>query len=325
LRALQRYSLLIILFIIRFPSWCDQLYDASLFEREGKVNSAIRLYESWLSENQSDPGFSDILFHCSSIISSTADSLEFLLKYEDDMQIEKKQDYYLRIAKIYELNFQKEEAARYYGKASINKAGNLNYEIYLKQLFLNYQMGDVPELTVLNNILLSNISSSVYVDALILKAEILKYRGDLRRAEMILQQSDYKLIHPEIHLALWEIYILENNNSAIADLLDFMKKEFPDSIELSIMKGEIGKLPRLSDFFINNESSEDKSYIQVGTFSNSENLRNQSQLLKSNGFDFFYVTKENLTKIIVVDTMSSEQLLNNLRSKGISGFRIQYP
>ena len=325
MRALQRYSLLLVIFIFSFPVWSDQLYDASLLEREGNIQKAIQYYDLWLSENQSDPGFSDILFHCSSIISSTDNSLEFLLKYEEYIKNENRQNYYYRIAQIYELNFQKEEAALFYGKAAVNQNDNINYEIYLKQLLLNYQMGDIPELTVLNNILLSQISRTVYADALILKSEILKYRGDLQRAELILQQSEYKFLYPEIHLALWDIYILLNNNSAISDLLKFMKNEFPDSIELSIMEGEIQRLPRLSDLFIKKEIPEEKSYVQVGTYSSSENIKVQSERLKSLGFDFFYIQNENLTKLIVVGNMSSEQLLNKLHSRNIEGFTIQYP
>jgi SPOR domain len=325
LRALPRYSLLIIFLITGHLVWSDPLYDASLFEREGNVSEAVRLYDQWLSENRVDSGFSDILFHCASIISSVDKSLEFLFKYENDVKDQNKQDYYLRIAQIYELIFQNKNASLYYEKASVNQEGNFNYEIYLKHLQLNYQMGEIPELSVLNDILLSNISSSVYVDALIFKTEILKYSGDLNRAESILQQSEHKGSFPEIQLALWEIYYLQNNYSAISSVLNYVKKQFPDSIELSIMEGEIRKLPRLSEFFIRKEEISDKTYIQVGSFSNSENVRHQSESLKAAGFDFFYIAKENITKIIVVDSISYDQLLSLLKLKGFNGFRINYP
>ena len=142
-------------------------------------------------------------------------------------------------------------------------------------------MGSIPEMSILNSILLSNVSSRTYVDSLIFKAELLKYGGELTDAESILQQRDYKNTYPEIGLALWEIYLLQDNLLAADQLFELMENEFPDSIELAIMKGEILKMIRLSDFFLTGIKSHNsvQSYVQVGSFSKQENIRALSEKL----------------------------------------------
>lgn len=325
MRILKSYSIVFFLLIINIPLWSDSLYDASVLEKNGEMDKAVDLYDLWLSENRTDPAFADILFHSASIIVSVDELLDFLFKYENFIENQEKQEYYAKIATVYELLFQNEKAAIYYKKAAINQQGIYNYKFYLKYLQVEYQMGKIPELSALNNMLLSNVTDSVYVDTLIFKAEILKYRGEISRAESLLQQSEFKEKYPELQLALWEIYLLQNNYAAISGVLSVMKSDFPRSIELSIMEDEIKKIPRLSDFFIQQDSSLMKSYIQVGSYRNEENIRIQSEKLKKKSFDFFYITEKNLTKIIVVDSGTAAALLNKLQLNGFSGFTIDYP
>ena len=104
-----------------------------------------------------------------------------------------------------------------------------------------------------------------------------------------------------------------------------MKTNFPDSIELSLMEGKVGALPRLSHFFLPSQSSPFQSYVQVGSFSNAENIKSLSDKLRLLNFDFFIITEKGLTKIIVTGNLPSDQLLTDLRAKGIEGFTIEYP
>jgi hypothetical protein len=160
-----------------------------------------------------------------------------------------------------------------------------------------------------DTILLSNNDIQTYVKALIFKAELLKYSGDYNRAISILQQSEYRDFYPEILYALWEIYLLDNNISAANDIKDNLKNNFPDSIELSLIENKVDKMIRLSTLFLQSEEIEsDKTYIQVGSFSNIENIENMSERLRQFHYDFFFIKKDNATKIIVVDTYNSELL-----------------
>lgn len=323
----QSYNLFIIflLFLCR-PVFSDILYDASVLERAGQLDNAVGLYESWLSDNKGDERFSEILFHCSSIIESVEDSLALLFKYEKYIVDTQLQTFNLYIAQTYELISQYSKSAEFYRKASKNSDGNINYDIFIKYILLNYQMGNVPAMSVLNSILLSNVSSRTYVDSLIFKAELLKYEGKLSEAEMILQQSNYKNSYPEIRLALWEIYLLQNNLSAAEYLLKTMENDFPDSVELAIMNGEILKMIRLSDFFLTGMLSPNsvKSYIQVGSFSKQENIRAFSEKLTEMELDYFYISKNNITKIIISSELPSSELLSQLKKEGIEGFSIDY-
>jgi len=307
----------------------DTLYDASILEREGRIDDALVLYEQWLSENREDPDFTEILIYSASLISSVSDSLDFLFKHESFVNNEKRQIFNLRIARTYELIFQNYKAAEYYKKAARNRDGSLNYEYYLKYLSINYQQGNIPSMEIINNILLSETEEAVYIKALIFKAELLKYEGDNNGAIAILHQSEYLNIYPELQLALWEIHLLDNNYSAAAFILREMNEKFPDSIELQIMEGTVQKTTRISDLFLKSADSvpvrePDKAYIQVGSFSNMDNAESLSEDLKSNHFEYFHITIDNITKVIVSDSSSPESLLSRLKEKGFIGFTIDY-
>ena len=264
--ALQQFSLIILFLSSGQLILAQNLYEASLLEKEGKIEQAVQIYDEWLASNSKDSRFSEVLIHCSSLISSVDDTLRLLMKYENFADNENKQDVYLKIAQTHELVFQYEKAAYYYEKASINSDGIRNYKIYLKYLLLNYQLGEIPLMSDLNDILLGSEGTQIHVDALLLKAELYKYEGNLNRAETLLQESRYSAFFPEIQLFLWEIHLLRNNLNAASQVLDLMKTNFPDSIELSLMEGKVGALPRLSHFFLPSQSSPFQSYVQVGSF-----------------------------------------------------------
>jgi hypothetical protein len=187
-------------------------------------------------------------------------------------------------------------------------------------------MGEIPSVDVLNPILLSPDNTQVYTAALIFKAELLKYSGDINSAITLLEESVYKDDSPEIQLALWETYLLSNNIPAANEIIKYMKLHFPDSIELKIMKGDTTKLVRLSDFFITGggDINSEQHYIQIGTFSNPENITEVSKKLKDSGFEFFFIQENQNTKIIVVDSDPPEILLTRLRKEGFDGFMINY-
>jgi tetratricopeptide (TPR) repeat protein len=318
--------LFLFFFILGSAVIADTLYDAALMERSGRLEEAFQLYESWLIDNKDDPRFSDILFYTSSFITSVDMSLDFLIKFENDIDVKNRQRYYFRIAQLYEMSFQKYNASVYYEKASKNIDDTINFEYYLKFLTLNYQMGEIPSIDALNPILLSAKNTQVYTAALIFKAELLKYNGEMNSAITILEQSVYKDNSPEIQLALWDLYLLSNNIPAANEVIKTMKLHFPDSIELKIMKGDITKLVRLSDFFLTAGETVNSElyYIQVGTFSNPENISEVSRQLKDSGFEFFLIEENQNRKIIVVDSDLPENLLARLRKIGFDGFRINY-
>ena len=325
MRRLSKISLYII--FILFPVnlvMADMLYDASQLEREGKYNEAINLYDSWLEEHKEDPRFLEVLFHSSSIIDTIDETLNFLKKYEDRVTSLKQQQLFLRIAQTYELAFQNEDASIYYEKASRKSDSNLDYEIYLKYLMLNYQLGKISQIEEINNILLSKLNTGTYVDALIFKSELLKYQREYNLAINILQQDPLKNLYPEIHFALWEIHLLNNDLSSAQNTMDVVKKNFPDSIEYGVMKGLIRRIPRLSNYFIGVSIQQTQSYIQVGSFSNPGNLQTISHSLDIYNYDYFYIQENNLTKVIVSDNLSSEELLIKLKSHGFEGFKINY-
>ncbi len=325
MRILKTVSLIFFTFIISPYVRADNLYDASLFERDGRIEDAIPLYDQWLKDNIDDERFSEVLFHCASIIPSIEKTIQFLFTFENNIKERDKQNYYLRIAQIYELLFRTSEASIYYGIASTKIDGHRDYEIYLKHLQLEYQTGLVPDLKEINNILLSNLPPNVHVDALIFKSEIMKYNGDLTGSESILLRSEYRNSFPEIYYALWEIYLLQNDFTEIQKIVKILNADFPHSVELAIIEGDITELPRLSDYFIKNKQSVQLSYIQIGTFSNPENVRMQSELLKQYNFDFFYIEEGISTKIVVRADSLPEELLLKLKSKGFDGFKINYP
>lgn len=325
MRILKTYSFIFFIFLISPYLWANDLYDASLLEKDGRIEEAVPLYEQWLNDNLDDERFSEVLFHCASIIPSIEKTIQFLFSFENNIKETDKQKYYLRLAQIYELLFRISDASIYYAIASTKIDGNRDYEIYLKHLQLEYQMGLIPDLKEINNILLSHLPVPVHIDALIFKSEIMKYNGDLTSSESILLQSEYRNTYPEIYYALWEIYQLQNNFTEIQKILKILKTDFPNSVELAIIEGDMAELPRLSDFFIKKKNREQLSYIQIGIFTNPENIHMQSELLKRHNFDFFYIEDGSSTKIIVADNSIPEELLIELRSKGFDGFRINYP
>lgn len=320
----QVFSLIIFFFSTAFI-WSDTLYDATLLERSDRIGEAVVLYDEWLSENTDDERFTEILLHSASLIPSVEKTIQFLFKFENNIKSNGRQRYYLRLAQTYELLFRLEEASIYYGIASINPDGNRDYRIYLKYLQLKYQMGVIPDIAELNKILLSDIPEGVQVDALIFKSEIFKYRGDLRSAESILLQSEYKNNFPELYFALWELYSLYNDYTKMQKIVKILKSEFSDSVELSIIEGRIDQLPRLSNLFIERKTEIKLSYIQIGTFENPENVHSQSELLNSMGFDYFFIEEGKSTRIIVTGNTTPDHLLSELRSSGFDGFRIDYP
>lgn len=326
----QRFKIFIsLLLFLGQTIVADTLYDASILEREGRIDEALVLYEKWLSESTKDPEFTDILIYSASLINSVSDSLDYLFKYESLVDIEKRQIFYLRIARTYELIFQNYRAAEYYKKASRNRDGSLNNKYYLKYLSMDYQHGNIPSMDIVNNILLSETDEVVHIKALIFKAELLKYDGKINEAIAILHQSEYLNTYPELQLALWEAHLLDNNFPAAAFIIKEMKDQFPDSIELKIMEGKIQKTARISDFFLEfsnpaPDNEPDKAYVQVGSFSNIENASDLSEDLKKYNFEYFLFTVGNITKVIVVDSTSPEFLLSRLREKGFDGFKIDY-
>ena len=321
---LKASFLIISFFFLSQNMQADALYDASILERDGKISEALDIYKTWLSENSRDPRFTEILIYSASITESVDDSLKLLYQYENFVEKEKKQTLFLRIAQIYELTFRNYKASVYYEKASHNVNNTKNYAIYLKYLYIQFQMGNIPSLDEINNILLSNIDVQTFVDTLIFKADILKYNGEWEQAVTILQQSEYSHIYPEIQFALWELYLFNNDTGAAGLIISEMKKTFPDSIELNIMLGRIDRQIRLSDLFISGNSEPVYSYIQVGSFRNKDNLEAHSRRLSDSDFNFIYKKENNITKIIVFDSIPPGILLSKLREKGFDGFKINY-
>lgn len=320
-----KLSLLSIFFILLCRSLvADELYDASILEKEGKQEQAFHLYEQWLSAHQNDVKFPQILFYAASLIRSVDESIQFLEQNESFLSGKDKQQLFYRVAVLYEITFQKHKAVEYYEKASLNEDNTLNYNHYLKYLTAGYQLGEIPPMDKVDSILLSNPGRLLYIQALTFKSELLRYSGEINEALTILEQSIYRETSPEIQLALWKIYKY-NDNSASAELISRrMEKDFPESIELKIIKGEVEQLPVLTDLFLPVKNTSLKSYAQVGTFSNEENAESLSEKLKSSGFESFYLNDKGRTRVIVVDSDSSGNLLVRLRTNGFDAFMIDY-
>ena len=313
---------IVILTLFDTSLFANPLEDASQMERDGKQVAAINLYRQWLSSNLTDPKFTEILMYTVSVEPSVDKSLKDLIKYEEYIHIEKKQSYYLRIAQLYELIFNINKASIYYKKASHNKNGILNVPIFLKHLQMNYQLGEIPDIRIINDILLSNIDREYHVNALIFKSEIFKYNNDYNSALTILKESEYKNIYPEIMLALRDLYLWNNDFNSAKKIIQEAERIFPDSIEYKIMKGDVTRIVRLSDFFLNRIDS--KSYIQVAVFSNQKNVDVLCEKLKKNDFNYFLITENLNTKIIVEDSIPADDLMTLLKEKGFTGFKVDY-
>lgn len=333
----RRYKLLVLIFLCScFKIGADPLYDASVLEKAGAYDKAIPIYEEWLEENSGDIRFSDILFHSASIAGSVENSISLLLRFADSLSAEGRVKTYLEVARLYELTFRYSAAADYYRSASLTGRSKPVPEIHLKYLLLRYQAGEIPEDREIDAILMSDISRETYMDALIFKAELLKYREEWDESERVLVQSRYSNLYPEIQYALWELYRLRGNRSEADRVLAYMKNTFPDSVELSLMEDEAEIIPRLSDFFLTSPSevqvdpvAEDEpkpnTYIQVGVFSSQSNASALREELLLAGFESMSVSDEGKTKVVVIDFRASDLVLRDLKSKGFQGFRIDSP
>ncbi len=319
---LRTNRFIIIFVFFHFSLFADTLDDASEKERDGNLEIALVLYDNWLSMNTSDSRFSEILFYRTSLEVSIEKSLEILLSYEQWVVDNKKQGYYLRIAELYELIFNIQEASFYYEKAFNNIDGTRNIATYVRYLHLRYQLGDIPDINSINNILLGNIDTVTYVNALLLKSEILKHNNEFDSALLILINSEYKNLYPEIMLAIWDLYIWKNDLILADTVFQSVKKIYPDSIEYKIMKGDIKKISKLSDFFYKNQIC--KSYVQVGAFQNKTNADILCDNLRISGFSSLLINENKTIKVIVEDIIPANELLHILEKKGYKGFIINY-
>lgn len=336
INRLRHKLLLIFLLYCGYYVGADPLYDASVLEKAGAYDKALPIYVKWLEENSGDLRFSDILFHSASIAGGVDDSIGMLLNYSDYLSEDDQIKANIEIARLYELTFRYSSAADYYRTASLTGRTKPDPVIHLKYLLLRYQAGEIPVDRDVEAILMSDIPRETYIDALIFKAELLKYRGDWDESERILVQSQYSNLYPEIQYALWELYRLTGNRTEANRIIEYMRSSFPDSVELSLMEDGAFPLPRMSDFFLVSpieterefsaeEEPEVNTYIQVGVFTSLSNASALREDLLSAGFESISVSDEGKTKVIVIDIRAVDIVMRELRAKGFQGFRVESP
>lgn len=254
-------------------------------------------------------------------------SISFYLKYAEAMSGQDLFRLYYEVAHLYELTFRYSFAVDYYSMA-LNVSSETHPELQLHILQLLYQSGTIPEMSQIDALLMTEKTQDFYVDALIFKAEILQYEEKFEEAEEILLQSRFSNLYPEIQFSLWEMYNRIGNNIESDRVLSFMKENYPDSIELSVMEHRAEKMTRLSDFFLAKSVSDEKSekdvFIQTGVFSSRENALILKDTLTSLGFHPTMVESDSLFKILV-SGQDKQFLLESLKNHGINGFTVDYP
>lgn len=310
----------------------DLLDDAAERENSGDLSGAVKLYDSWLDNNVGNSRYLEILFHGASLISDADQSISFLLAHSESLKGNDLKKVQGEVAKLYELSFKLSSAADYYLMASKSVDGSRDPSLYLKYLKLRYQCGEIPSDSEINSILLGPGSESLHVDALIFKAEVYKFKGKLDEAVNTLLNYPSGNLHPAIQLKLWEIFKLEKNSTEADRIYLYMKNQFPESIEFSMMNNSIGKIPRLSDYFqsgedIDKPSAEEKvmCYIQTGVFVKEEYAQELKADLQNDGFKTIMISEGGKYKILVLGNESAESVLSKLRKKGYSGFSVNSP
>jgi len=270
-----------------------------------------------------------VLFKAGGIVGNADEAIFLYLRHSSSRTGPVARELYSQIALLYELTSRYSAAAEYYNRA----AGSVEPSdpgLTLRYLQLRYQMGDIPEDRELDALLMRDLSHQVYVDALMLKAEVLFYREDWGRAEKILVQSRFSNLYPEIQLALWELYKRTGNEAEKNRVFDFVRSTYPDLVERAIMEGRIEKKVRLSDFFLSQVIRDNQSEIpppeveqplivvQTGVFSKRDNAELMVQNLRSLGFSARIAERDSLYKVLVEG--KSPNTLQDLKIRGFEGF-----
>ncbi|MBN2656920.1 MAG: SPOR domain-containing protein [Spirochaetales bacterium] len=328
----QNKFLLFFLFFSIYHLFSDPLYDASVLEKEGKGVEALKIYTQWLSDNRTDLRFLDILTKTAMLSEDVDKAISIYLNFVTNSEGSIRKNIYEQIGLLYELSFRNSYAADYYRMAAIS-VDPPDPILLLRSMKLYYQSGQIPDDREIDSLLMKDLDSDSYVDALLFKAELLIYRGEWNTAEDVLLQSSYSNLYPVIQFTLWEIYMRTDNRKEAARIFDFMKETYPDSIELAIMTDHVNKIPRISDFFLSTgyrESiniqqtvvSETPVYIQAGVFSKESNAVDLSESIEEAGFDSFIVRNGRNYRVLVKGGTS---LLQSLKEKGFDGFITEYP
>lgn len=332
MKTILRNSFFLFLFLSAFPVFSlsgeDLLYQAGLLEKEKKYSEALNLFESWLKENRTDSAYKEILFRGASLLSDVNKSITFLLEYGSSLEDSDKVSLYTEVARLYEISFRPGSASDYYLMAYRESPPVPRQDLFLKYLKLRYQSGEIPGESQLDILLDNSVPLLTRIDAYLFKAEILKNQSLYKEAIDLLSRVENNRDFPALQYMLWDLYRLDGSSSSMKEILQFMKKNYPGSVELALMEGEVQRVPRLSDFFAVNsrpETSPERVFAQVGAFSSEENSLALIRSLEEDGFYTAKLSDGGKIKVLAGDDLSPAELLDRLNKKGYSGFIVEYP
>ena len=283
-----------ILFFAIAPCFAD-IDEARITYKKGNTTEALIIYENWLLNNQKTSNFSSVLFEISELRGNVNEISEILEKQIDFVQDrDERKTLYIKLAQLFELFGDLENAQVYYQKAALLSLERIDYDLLLSSAGILLLEGEfLLAESQLEEIIINCSDKNISVKAKILFTvlQILDSSG------ADINYEGFPFEKPE---SIYLMYLIAKANSEtviVDSLSEKLVKDFPNSPEAGLMRKELSELPDLltSLGLLNEQVSETISIsdtdtilnymIQTGSFRDPENAYYLSIDLADKGFD----------------------------------------
>lgn len=300
----------------------DLLERASSLEREGKSEDARLLYIQWLSVSDSSESeqFGRILIHTLRMPAPLSEDLSLIKKHLYRVNSEPDKKDILKTAIILSELSGNQELTQYYLSefSELETGGSAGSSANSR-----------ADLTIARLTLLSD-SKYEYMGALIENAESPKL---LMWIDRVHQQNPSLITEVDWLYQLYKVLSKEGYSSQAEIFKTRILKDFPGSVEASILNHQVSILSGPEDLFEGAESHDDievnplpvptveLTYYQAGAFQNYDNALQLKTELEELGL-VVLVRKDGAVLKVIVESSNDDFTTKVLNEKGIQSFKI---
>lgn len=315
-------SFLLFLLICTSAEAADLLDSAVRLEREGKNEEARSMYIQWLSESGSSESerFGRILIHTLRIPGTLDEDLNLIKKHLHKVSLEPDRKDVLKTALILSELSGNQKLTQYYLSALTTPNSTSNS---------SSTASDQEDLTIVRFTRSSDIKYK-YIEALKENAGSPKLLLWIDRAH---QQYPFLITEADWLYQLYKVLSEEGYSSQAEIFKTRLVKDFPESVETSLLNNYISPLLGPEELFSGIEESDDIeiavlpvpaltiTLYQVGAFQDNHNAQGLRAELAEAGLETL-VTKDGTAYKVVVESHNDDLTLEILKEKGIEAFRI---
>jgi hypothetical protein len=315
-------AFLLFLLICTTAGAADLLDRAASLEREGKSEDARLLYIQWLSKSGSSESvqFGRILIHALRIPAPLEEDLKLIKKHLHRVTSEPDKKDILKTALILsELSGNQELTQHYLSALSALESGGSTSSTAISR----------DDLTIARLTLSSDIKYE-YMGALIDNAESPKLLMWIDRAH---QQHPALITEADWLYQLYRVLNKEGYSSQAEIFKKRILKDFPSSVEASILNHQVSTLSGPEELFAGAENYDDievnplpvptveYTLYQAGAFQGNDNAHKLKAELEEAGL-VALVRKDGAVYKVIVESRNDDLTLKILKEKGIQTFRI---